>query len=229
MLALIMIGIAAFFVFSPSHNNTNSSPIIRGGDNDNKNKESNQEDQQPDNTSNGGRDITFELSYLDGEEGAAHTDKIVIRTHPEWAPLGVEQFHNLVDAGFYQDCRFFRVVPNFVAQFGINGDPAVQKQYKAPILDDKVQTTNDRGTMTFATSGKNTRTTQLFINTKANAFLDKQGFSPFAEITSGMDVVDRIYEGYGEKPAQGMIQSKGNEYLKSQFPKLTYISTVTST
>lgn len=135
----------------------------------------------------------------------------------------------LVDAGFYQDCRFFRVVPNFVAQFGINGDPAVQKQYKAPILDDKVQTTNDRGTMTFATSGKNTRTTQLFINTKANAFLDKQGFSPFAEITSGMDVVDRIYEGYGEKPAQGMIQSKGNEYLKSQFPKLTYISTVTST
>lgn len=137
----------------------------------------------------------------------------------------------LVDAGFYQDCRFFRVVPNFVVQFGINGNPTVQKEYKSPIVDDKVQTTNARGTLTFATSGKNTRTTQLFINTNTNgnAFLDKQGFSPFAEIMSGMNVVDRIYKGYGEKPAQGMIQSKGNAYLESQFPKLTYISSVTST
>jgi cyclophilin family peptidyl-prolyl cis-trans isomerase len=113
----------------------------------------------------------------------------------------------------------------------MNGDPQVQAKWKETIKDDPVVTTNTRGTATFATSGPNTRTTQVFINTNANgnAFLDKQGFSPFAEVISGMEVVDRIYDYYREKPDQALIRTRGNEYLKERFPKLSFIVTAAST
>lgn len=167
-----------------------------------------------------GRTFIFELAQLDGVPDG----QIKIQTHPEWAPLGVQQFHKLVDSSYYKENRFFRVVNNFVVQFGIQAVPG-QFPKEAPIRDDPVKTTNARGTVTFATSGPNTRTTQLFINTNTNGnkFLDKQGFAPIGEVIEGMDLVDKIYAGYGEKPNQGKIQNRGNAYLNAEFPLLSFI------
>ena len=140
-----------------------------------------------------------------------------------------------MEQSFYDECRFFRVLPGFIAQFGINGNPSVQSKWRSSsIPDDPVKVTNSRGTVVFATAGPNTRTTQIFVNTRdqGNAFLDRQGFSPFGQVIDGMDVVDRFYAGYGEGqpngkgPNQGLIQAKGNEYLMAQYPKLSYISKV---
>lgn len=178
------------------------------------------EEKKENASESGGRTYVFELSQLkDGASG-----KIVIETKPEWAPLGVEHLHQLLDDNFYQDAKFFRVVNNFVVQFGIAAIPS--NNQRDAIKDDPVKETNARGTLTYATSGANTRTTQLFINTNknGNAFLDKQGFAPIGVVTEGMDLVDQIYAGYGEKPNQGKIQSKGNEYLDKDFPLLSYIS-----
>lgn len=148
----------------------------------------------------------------------------VIEVHREWSPIGVDHFHAAVKDGFFKDCRFFRVVPNFIVQFGINGDPTVQKKWRANVIkDDPVTQKNLRGTITYATAGPNTRTTQLFINFKDNTFLDQQGFSPFGKVVEGMDVVDKLYAGYGEQPRQDLIQSYGNKYLEKEFPKLDYI------
>lgn len=178
------------------------------------------EEKKAEESANGGHTYTFELSGLnDGKTGS-----IVIETKPEWAALGVEQFHKLVEDNFYQDAKFFRVVNDFVVQFGIPAIPT--KKYKTPIKDDPVKTTNARGTLTFATSGPNTRTTQLFINTRkgGNKFLDNQGFAPIAVVVEGMEFVDQIYSKYGEKPNQGKIQNRGNEYLDKDFPLLSYVS-----
>ncbi len=148
----------------------------------------------------------------------------VIEVNREWAPVGADRFHELVSKEFFDECRFFRVVPDFMVQFGINGDPAVQKEWRdAKIKDDKVTQSNKRGYVTFATSGPNSRTSQMFINFKDNKFLDSQGFAPFGKIVEGMDVVDKINAEYGEKPDQSSIQSAGNAYLKKSFPKLDYI------
>jgi peptidyl-prolyl cis-trans isomerase A (cyclophilin A) len=159
---------------------------------------------------------------------------IVIDVHRDWAPLGADRFYNLVKNGFFDDVRFFRVIEGFMVQFGIHGNPAVASAWKnAQIKDDPVKQSNKRGFVTFATAGPNTRTTQLFINFGDNASLDRQGFAPFGEVSKGMDVVDKIYSGYGEGapsgkgPNQGRLQAEGNAYLNKDFPKLDYIKTAT--
>jgi cyclophilin family peptidyl-prolyl cis-trans isomerase len=152
----------------------------------------------------------------------------VIEVHRDWAPKGADRFYNLVKNGFFDDTRFFRVVPDFMVQFGINGDPAVQKNWaNANIQDDAKKQSNKKGYVTFATRGANTRTTQVFINFKDNSFLDNQGFAPFGEVTTGMDVVEKINSQYGERPNQGSIQAEGNAYLNKEFPKLDYVRKAT--
>jgi peptidyl-prolyl cis-trans isomerase A (cyclophilin A) len=152
----------------------------------------------------------------------------VVQVHKAWAPRGADRFYNLAKNNFFDEARFFRIVPNFIVQFGIHGDPAVARAwYNATIKDDPVTQSNKTGTIVFATAGPNTRTTQFFINLKDNPFLDSQGFSPFGEVTEGMDVVQALYAGYGERPDQGMITNRGNAYLKAQFPNLDYIKSAT--
>ena len=152
----------------------------------------------------------------------------VVEVHRAWAPNGADRFYNMVKSGFFDDTRFFRVVPDFMVQFGIHGDPAVSAPWRAArIPDDPVKESNKRGYVTFATAGPNTRTTQVFINFKDNSFLDGQGFSPFGRITTGMDVVDKIYSVDREKPDQGQIQAQGNAYLEKSFPKLDYVKKAT--
>ncbi len=150
----------------------------------------------------------------------------VVQVTRAWAPQGADRFYNLVKHGFFSDAAFFRVVPGFIIQFGLNADPAVNKVWQsANIKDDPVTQSNKPGYLTFATAGPNTRTTQLFINFGNNTFLDNQGFAPFGQVTSGMDVVQQLYSGYGESPDQGAIQAQGKAYLEKSFPKLDVIKT----
>ncbi len=158
----------------------------------------------------------------------------VLEVHRDWAPLGADRFYNLVKNGFYDNARFFRVISGFMVQFGINGDPKISAQWRtARINDDPVRQSNKRGLITFATAGPNTRTTQVFINFGDNAALDAQGFAPFGQVVSGMNVVDSLYSGYGEGaprgngPDQSRVQGEGNAYLTKEFPKLDYIKTAT--
>ena len=152
----------------------------------------------------------------------------VVEVHRAWAPNAADHFYALVKAGFYDEARFFRVVPNFMVQFGIAGDPAMQTKFKESIKDDPVKESNKRGFVTFAqTSAPNSRSTQIFVNFKDNTFLDSQRFAPFGEVVSGMDAVDKINAEYGEKPNQGSIQSQGNVYLKASFPKMDYVKKAT--
>ncbi len=172
---------------------------------------------------------TFKAKF-DTSKGA-----FVITVNRAWAPIGADRFYNLVKNGFYDDVRFFRVIPDFMAQFGIHGTPAIQASWRgAQLKDDPVKQSNKRGYVTFATAGPNTRTTQLFINFGDNSrSLDGQGFAPFGEVSSGMNIVDAIYNGYGEGaprgrgPEQGRLQQEGNAYLNKEFPKLDYIKTAT--
>jgi peptidyl-prolyl cis-trans isomerase A (cyclophilin A) len=158
----------------------------------------------------------------------------VLEIHRDWAPAGADRFYNLVRNGFYDDDRFFRVVSGFMVQFGINGDPKVSAVWReANIKDDPVRQSNSRGMITFATAGPNTRTTQVFINFADNGALDRMGFAPFGRVVSGMNVVDALYNGYGEGaprgngPDQGRIQTQGNAYLTHDFAKLDYIKKAT--
>jgi len=152
----------------------------------------------------------------------------VIEVQRAWAPNAADHFYTLVKNGFYDEARFFRVVPNFMVQFGINADPAVQKKFSGTIKDDPVKESNKRGYVTFAqTSAPNSRSTQIFINFKDNSFLDSQRFAPFGQVISGMDSVQKISAEAGEKPNQGAIQAQGNAYLKAEFPKLDYVKKAT--
>eukprot|EP00747_Dinoflagellata_sp_TGD_P026451 gnl/TRDRNA2_/TRDRNA2_131946_c0_seq1.p1 gnl/TRDRNA2_/TRDRNA2_131946_c0~~gnl/TRDRNA2_/TRDRNA2_131946_c0_seq1.p1 ORF type:complete len:204 (+),score=42.35 gnl/TRDRNA2_/TRDRNA2_131946_c0_seq1:47-658(+) len=151
---------------------------------------------------------------------------VTIEVHPDWAPNGAARFKEMVQSGnVLPEARFFRVLPTFMVQFGIPGDPTVAAKWRdANIPDDPVKQSNKRGYVTFAMAGPNTRTTQIFINYADNANLDSQGFAPFGVVTQGMDVVDAIYSGYGEQPNQALIQQYGNTYLTQQFPALSYIT-----
>jgi cyclophilin family peptidyl-prolyl cis-trans isomerase len=144
-----------------------------------------------------------------------------------WAPLGADRFYNLVKHHFYDNASFFRVVPGFVVQFGISPTPAVSAAWKhTEIKDDPGAQTNKRGSITFATAGPNTRTTQVFINLKDNGRLDGMGFSPFGVVDGdGMKVVEMMYEGYGDSagPDQDQLEKQGDPYLKKGWPKLDYI------
>lgn len=169
--------------------------------------------------------FTFTLENLG--EHSNETGTIFIETMPEWAPLGVDRFHDLVASDFFPGCHFFRVIPNFIVQFGINGDPKIQAQWERQIIeDDPVVASNERGTVTFATAGPKTRTTQLFINTEDNNPLDDQGFAPIGRVVRGMDFVDNINAQWGEKPDQQKITQFGNDYLDRNFPGLSQISSV---
>jgi peptidyl-prolyl cis-trans isomerase A (cyclophilin A) len=149
---------------------------------------------------------------------------VIIQVNRGWAPMGVDRFYNLIRGGYYKDAAFFRVIPGFVAQFGIAARPDVTATWeKARLIDDRVLQSNKRGTLTFATAGPNTRTTQIFINYRDNAALDSQGFAPFGEVTEGMDVVDKFFSGYGEAPRQDLITSQGKPYLDKNFPNLDRI------
>jgi peptidyl-prolyl cis-trans isomerase A (cyclophilin A) len=153
----------------------------------------------------------------------------VVAVHRDWAPNGADRFYNLVKNGYYNNCRFFRVVPDFMVQWGINGDPTVQQHWEdANLKDDPVKQSNKRGFITYAAAtAPNTRTTQVFINFKDNSPLDSQRFAPFGQVTSGMEVVDKINSMYGQRPDQSLIQTQGNAYLNKNFPKLDYIKTAT--
>lgn len=149
---------------------------------------------------------------------------VIIQVNRVWAPIGADRFYNLVRAGFYKDAAFFRIVPRFVAQFGIPARPDVAAAWDhAYLVDDRVTQSNKRGTLTFATAGRNTRTTQIFINYSDNTSLDGQGFAPFGTVIEGMDIVDKFFAGYGQSPDQGRITAQGKAYLDKSFPNLDRI------
>ena len=157
--------------------------------------------------------------------------EFTIQVTREWAPNGADRFYNLVKNGFFDEARFFRAVPNFMVQFGINGDPMVAKVWmNARIPPDPVKQGNKKGFITFAMGATpDTRTTQVFINFRNNSNLDGMGFASFGEVVSGIEVVDKIYTGYGEGaprgggPPQNRVQMEGNAYLIKSFPKMDYI------
>lgn len=153
---------------------------------------------------------------------------VVIQVTRAWAPLGADRFYNLVKNGFYDGVRFFRVIPGFMAQGGMNGDPAVQKIWgRANFNDDPVKQSNKRGFVTFAKTGApNSRSTQFFINYSDNGRLDRDGFAPFGEVVEGMAVVDKFYS-YSNVPDQGRLTNEGNAYLQKEYPRLTVIKKAT--
>ncbi|MGA7225911.1 MAG: peptidylprolyl isomerase [Candidatus Acidiferrales bacterium] len=158
------------------------------------------------------------------------TGDFVVQVTRAWAPLGADRFYNLVKHGYFTDAAFFRVVPGFVVQFGLSANPELNKVWsKAAIKDDPVTQSNHLGYLTFATAGANTRTTQLFISLADNTRLDSMGFAPFGQVTSGMDVVQKIYSSYGESPDQAAITAEGKPYLDKNFPKLDHIVSATIT
>lgn len=151
----------------------------------------------------------------------------VVEVHREWAPLAADRFFNLVKNGFYDDARFFRVLDGFMVQFGLHGDPGIQAAWQsAPLADEPPRQRNTRGYLSFTReSGPNSRYTQVFINYRDNSYLDADGFAPFGQVVSGMDVADALYSGYGRAnvPDQRRILREGNAYLTSDYPKLDTI------
>ena len=180
--------------------------------------------------------VRFDVEFM--HDNIEHeTGYFIVEIMPHWAPLGAQRFLEMVESEFFDNCRFFRALKNFMAQFGIGPDPKSSAYWRArPIPDDPVRVSNERGYLSFAMAGKNTRSSQIFINFVKNSYLDKEGFAPFARVVEGMDVIDKIYTGYGEGgngkgtdgrgPKQGLINQKGEKYLEEVFPKLTIIRKV---
>ena len=160
---------------------------------------------------------------------------VIVEVHRDWAPIGVDHFYTLVKTGFYDGTRFYRVLRDFVAQFGMNGDPKVNETWaNASIPDDPVRQSNVRGTLTYAaTQMPNSRSTQLFFNLRTNEQLDHAGFAPIGKVTQGMDVVDSFYNSYGETAPSGQgpdptqIGTQGNQYLEAHFPRLDFVKKAT--
>lgn len=180
------------------------------------------------------RDAGFSAQAPDSFRARFATTKgdFVIAVHRAWSPRGADRFYNLVRSGYYDGVRFFRVLPGFMAQFGIHGDSSVTTAWREQrIPDDPVLRTNIRGMVSFATAGPGTRTTQVFINYGNNDRLDAMGFAPFGQVVEGMDVVDKLYAEYGEGsprgrgPDQYRMHVEGERYLARQFPRLDKINT----
>jgi len=157
--------------------------------------------------------------------------EFIVEVTRAWSPNGADRFYNLAKNGFYDNCKFYRVIEGFMVQFGINGNPKISTALRvAQIKDDPVKQSNTRGYVTFAkTSLPNSRTTQVFINFGDNSRLDSMGFSPFGKVTKGMSVVETLYNQYGDKPtdSQPQIQAEGNAFLEKNYPKLDSIKTAT--
>lgn len=171
---------------------------------------------------------TFDVKFVTTE------GEFVIHVTRDWAPLGADRFYNLVKHHYFDGVAFYRVIGGFMAQFGLSPYPEVTRAWsRASIKDDPVRQSNTRGKITFATAGPNTRTTELFISFINNSRLDRDGFAPFGEVSSGMDVVDKLYSGYGETSPSGRgpdvdkITVQGKAYLEKDFPKLTIIKSTT--
>jgi peptidyl-prolyl cis-trans isomerase A (cyclophilin A) len=152
-----------------------------------------------------------------------------VEVRRDWAPLAADRFYNLVRIGFFDGCRFFRVLPGFVAQFGSTGDPEVNRAwYPAKLADEKRTESNMRGTLSFAAADEpNSRSTQVFVNLADNRELDAQGFAPFGRVVKGMEAVDRLHGGYGEAPQGGLLHFEGEPYLAREFPRLDRIRRAT--
>lgn len=168
---------------------------------------------------------------------AASHGVFVIEVHRAWAPRGADRFFNLIRAGYYDDSRFTRVVPGFIAQFGVARDSAINAVWASrAFADDSVKQTNVRGTLAFAMTGPNARTTQIYVNLVDNTRLDAQGFSPIGRVVDGMAVVDSLYGGYGENSGggvragkQGPLRNGGNAYVDREFPRLDHLIRITVT
>ena len=172
----------------------------------------------------------FSASASDAYRVRLDTTKgpVIVEVDRRLAPNGAQRFYELVKAHYFDGARFYRVVPGFVVQWGAAANPAVTKKWDKTIPDDPVKLSNTRGTVAFAaTSAPNSRTTHMFVNLGNNARLDAMGFAAIGRVVSGMNAVDAIYSGYGEKPDQDEIAAKGNAYLKKAFPKLDYIKSAT--
>jgi peptidyl-prolyl cis-trans isomerase A (cyclophilin A) len=159
---------------------------------------------------------------------------VVVEIHRAWAPVGVDHFYTLVKTGFYDGDRFFRIVRNSIVQFGVNGDPKLNKLWSnANLPDDPVKEKNVKGTLTYATTGARGRSTQLSFNLRDNRHLDKQGFAPIGRVVTGMSVVEILYGAYGDWPPRGQgpdpakLDAQGNEYLATNFPRLDFIRKAT--
>jgi len=162
---------------------------------------------------------------------------ITVEVHRDWAPLGADRLYNLVKNKYFTDCSFYRYVPGFIVQFGSSAWPQVTKAWEnAKIKDDPLKESNKKGTLTFATSGPDSRTTELFFNLRDNAPLDTTppGFRPVGMVTEGMDIVEGLYSGYGDMkemggrgPSQSTLAEQGKPYLDKNFPQLDSIKSAT--
>ena len=151
---------------------------------------------------------------------------VVVAIYKSWSPHGADRFYQLVSEGFFDDQRFFRVIPQYIAQFGASADPKKNDRWDdAKIPDDPRTQSNSRGTLSFAAEAPNTRSHQLFFNLKDNPKLDPQNFIPIGRVVDGMAVLDALYDDYGDTPKYRLVATLGNEYLHRMFPRMDYIRT----